>query len=590
MPEEPDLPTINTTYVPADLDAADLALVEPLYTDLLLRTVTSAADLESWLVDRSELDAACSEAAALLYIAMTCNTDDQAAADAYTRFIETVPPRLKPIAFELDKRQAKLATDLGQTGGRFAVIHRDTAADVELFRPENVALETDLAKLDQKYDTISAAMTVEYQGAEKTLPQMGVYQESTDRAVREETWRLVAQRRLQDAEPIDAIFGEMVALRHRVAQNAGFGSFTAYAFKAKHRFDYTPEHCFAFHEACEKVVAPFIRRQDEIRRKKLGVEKLRPWDLTVDVRGREPLRPFEGGADLMRKSIAAFEALDPRLSSMLRTLGDGSGRVTAQNMKSPPLLDLDSRKGKAPGGYQYMRDRSRVPFIFMNAAGLHRDLETMVHEAGHAFHSMLCVDEPLLHYRHSPIEFAEVASMSMELLTMPHWAARGSFYEGQPEDHARAKRRQLESSVGLLPWIATIDAFQHWIYASPTHTRAERTAEWLRLDRRFGHAVSWDGLEPFLELAWQRQGHLFGSPFYYIEYGIAQLGALGLWIRSLEEGPTVAIDAYIRALSLGGSKPLPELFAAAGLPFDFGPRIVEKLVTRVESELAKLPE
>lgn len=584
------MPTINTTFVPADLDATDLSRVEPLYQELLSRPVASAGELESWLIDRSELDAACSEAAALLYIAMTCNTDNPAASEAYAHFIETVPPRLKPIAFELDKRQAKLAGELGLNTPRYEVINRDTEADVTLFRPENVPLETQIARLDQEYDTICGQMTVTYDGSEKTLPQMGVYQESTDRAERERSWLAVADRRLADVDRINAIYDEMVGLRHTLARNAGFDGFTDYAFKAKHRFDYTPEHCFAFHEACEKIVAPFARRLDEGRRARLGVDVLRPWDMAVDELGRQPLRPFEGGADLMRKSVAAFESLDTRLARMLGKLGDGSGRVTAQNMKNPPLLDLDSRKGKSPGGYQYMRDRSRLPFIFMNAAGLHRDLETMVHEAGHAFHSMLCVDEPLLHYRHSPIEFAEVASMSMELLTMPHWAARGSFYEGKPEDHARAMRRQLESSVTLLPWIATIDAFQHWVYANPTHTHDQRAREWLRLDERFGRGFSWDGLEIHRDSSWQKQGHLFGSPFYYIEYGIAQLGALGLWIRSLEEGPSIAIDAYIRALSLGGSRPLPELFAAAGLTFDFGPAVVEKLVARVETEMAKLPE
>ncbi len=584
------MPTINTAFVPADIDATDLAQILPLYQELQNRPVTSAAELETWLVDRSELDAACSEAAALLYIAMTCNTNDEAASKAYTHFIETIPPKLKPIAFELDKRQARLASELDLNGKRYEVINRDTEADVKLFRPENVPLETEIAKLDQKYDAICGEMMVTYKGDEKTLPQMGVYQESTDRSVREETWRLVSDRRLKDAQPINAIYDEMVGLRDKLAKNAGFDSFTAYAFKAKHRFDYTPEHCFAFHEACEKIVAPFARRLDEQRRQKLGVKTLRPWDMNVDELGREPLMPFTGGGDLVTKSVAAFESLDPRLASMLKQLGAGDGRVTAQNMKNPPLLDLDSRKGKAPGGYQYMRDRSRVPFIFMNAAGLHRDLETMVHEAGHAFHSMLCVGEPLLHYRHSPIEFAEVASMSMELLTMPHWDAPGSFYEGKPSDHARARRRQLESSVTLLPWIATIDAFQHWVYANPNHSRDQRTQEWINLDTRFGKGFSWQGLETYRDSSWQKQGHLFGSPFYYIEYGIAQLGALGLWIRSLEEGPTVAIDAYIKALSLGGSRPLPELFAAAGLDFDFGPKTVEKLVTRVEAELAKLPE
>lgn len=584
------MPTMLTDFIPADFNAGDLDALKTKLNDLLERDVQTAAEFETWLVHRSELDAAFSESAALLYIAMTCNTDDERAAQAYTKFIETIPPAIKPIVFELDRKQKALHESTGLDSGRYEVMARDTITDVELFDERNIPLETELAKLDQKYDTISGAMTVTFDGEEKTLPQMGTYQESTDRNVRESAWRTVSYRRLQDVDGINDIYDEMIKLRHEVAGNLGFDSYTQYAFKAKHRFDYSPEHCFAFHDACEQIVAPFARRLDEQRKAALGVETLRPWDLAVDVKGRPPLKPFDGGADLVAKSQAAFQSLDPRLADMLSQLGDGADRVTADNAANPPLLDLDSRKGKAPGGYQYMRDRSRVPFIFMNAAGLHRDVETMVHEAGHAFHSMVCVDEPLLHYRSSPIEFAEVASMSMELMTMPHWGAPGSFYAGDEAAHARAMRQQLEGSIVLLAWIATIDAFQHWIYANPTHTRDERTAHWLSLDDRFGRAVSWEGLDAARANAWQRQGHLFGAPFYYIEYGIAQLGSLQLWLRSLEEGPEVAIDAYLSALKLGGSRPLPELFKAAGLEFDFGPEIVGRLAERVEAELAKLPE
>ena len=584
------MPTMLTDFIPADFDAGNLEALTTTLNELLERDVKTADEFETWLVHRSELDAAFSESAALLYIAMTCNTDDERAAKAYTQFIETIPPAIKPIVFQLDRKQKALHESTGLDTGRYEVMARDTITDVDLFREESIPLETELAKLGQKYDTISGAMTVDYDGSEKTLPQMGKYQESTDRAVRESAWRAVSERRLQDVEPINDIYDQMITLRHQVAQNAGFDSFTGYAFKAKHRFDYTPEHCFAFHKACETIVAPFARRLDDQRKAALTLDTLRPWDLAVDVKGRPPLTPFEGGADLVSKTNAAFESLDPRLAAMLRELGDGSDRVTADNASNPPLLDLDSRKGKAPGGYQYMRDRSRVPFIFMNAAGLHRDVETMVHEAGHAFHSMVCVDEPLLHYRSSPIEFAEVASMSMELMTMPHWGVDGSFYAGDVAAHGRAMRQQLEGSITLLAWIATIDAFQHWVYANPSHTRDDRTAHWLALDERFGRAVDWSGLDAARAKGWQRQGHLFGAPFYYIEYGIAQLGSLQLWLRSIEEGPAVAIDAYLSALKLGGSRPLPELFKAAGLEFDFGPETVGRLAERVEAELAKLPE
>lgn len=582
----PDAQTVHAPaigFVPAELNAAEWSNIEPFVRALLDREVTDADAFEAWLLDRSELEAACSESAANLYIAMTCHTDDESKQAAYTDYITRTAPELKRAAFQLDRRQVELADRFPLPPERFGVLDRDTRAEVELFREENVPLQTELDRLSQKYDQIAGAMTVEFDGQERTLPQMAKFQESTDRALRERSWRAVSERRLRDREAIDGVFDEMIALRHKVARNAGFEDYVGYAFRSRRRFDYTPEDCRAFHDAVAEVVVPIARRLDAERGRALSLSSLRPWDLSVDVKGRSPLEPFTNGADLVARTTRALERLDPRLAEMFRTMGDGS---LAQGAAGGACLDLDSRRGKAPGGYQYNRDRSRVPFIFMNAAGLHRDVETMVHEAGHAFHSMLARDEPLLHYRHSPIEFAEVASMSMELLTMPYWDA---FYS-DPESLARAQRKQLEGSVTLLAWIATIDAFQHWLYANPTHTRAERTAQWLELDARFGHAVDWSGIDNARAAQWQRQGHLFGSPFYYIEYGIAQLGALGLWLHSLEHGEASAIDRYLAALRLGGSRPLPELFAAAGLPFDFGKATIARLADRVSQELAKLPE
>ncbi len=583
------MPAALTDFVPADIDASRWPNVEPLFEELATRQVSSREEFERWLLDRSELEAACSEAGARLYIDMTCNTEDEALEQKYLAFVREVEPKLKPAGFRLDRRQVELEDTFGLDPERYLVLGRDTRSEVELFRDENVPIQTELSELAQKQQKLTGAMTVEFDGREQTLPQMARYQESTDRAVREGAWRAVAERRLRDRDAIDEIYDRMVEKRTRLARNAGFENYVGYAFKAKKRFDYTPAHCAAFHDAVEREVMPFAARLDERRRALLGVDELRPWDVAVDPKGRPPLRPFENGVDLVSKTRRVFDRLDPSpggLGEMFAGMGDGSND---KGIAAGALLDLDSRRGKAPGGYQYMQDRSRRPFIFMNAAGLHRDVETMVHEAGHAFHSMLCVDEPLLHYRHAPIEFAEVASMSMELLTMPYWDA----YYPDAEDLARARRRQLEGSVVLLAWIATIDAFQHWVYSNPGHTREERTAEWLRLGERFGdagHRVSWEGLEPYRRTVWQRQGHLFGAPFYYIEYGIAQLGALGLWLKSLEEGEQAAVAAYKRAMSLGGSKPLPELFAAAGLEFDFGAGTVGRIVRAVEAELDKLPD
>jgi oligoendopeptidase F len=582
----PTLSPVQTRFVPADIDCTRWAQIEPLAQALLSRPVSSAAELEAWLIDRGELEAAIGQAGSLVYINMTCDTENKADQDAYTNFIETIPPKYKPVSFQLDQRQVELSNKLNlpsRAGERYEVLTRGVKVEADLFRAENVPLQTELALLSQKYDQIIGAMTVHFDGRDQTLPEMARYQEVTDRSVREAAWRAVAARRLKERAVLDDLYNQMIALRHKVAFNAGFQDYTQYAFKERRRFDYTEAHCRAFHEACEKAVVPLIRRLHEERRKHLGVDALRPWDLAVDVKGRPPLRPFKNGHELQTKSIEVMTRLDPRLGRMLASMGDGSNTRGARDGQS---LDLDTRKGKAPGGYQANLDRERRPFIFMNAAGLANDVVVMFHEAGHAFHAMLAREEPLLAYRSTTEEFCEVASMSMELLTLPHLH---TFFPDKT-DLARATRQQFLRVVTILPWIAQIDAFQFWVYGNPTHTVDQRTKAWLDLDAKLGGGVDWSGLEDVRECLWQRQLHLFGAPFYYIEYGIAQLGALQLWLISLEQSPTKAIDLYLHALSLGGTKPLPQLFEAAGLKFDFGPATVKRLVDRTEAELAKLPE
>lgn len=580
----------RTDFLPGDFIASSWPVIEPKVRALLERHVGSAREFEQWILDRSELEAACGEAKADLYINMTCDTEDAQAQEAYARYITEVVPKLTPAAFELDKRQVALAEQYPLPETRYAVLQRLVRTQVELFRPENVPIETELDLLGQKYEQTIGAMTVMFDGEEKTLPQMARYQELTDRSVREKAWRSVVARRMRDRDLIDGIYDEMVSKRDSIGRNAGFANYVGYAFKARQRFDYGVEQCEEFHAGVEAEVVPLMRSLDEDRRKKLGVAALRPWDMAVDVKGRPPLRPFSGGVDLMRKSVATFRRLDPRLGDMLATMGDGSN---TRGGRDGACLDLDSRKGKAPGGYQYARERSRKSFIFMNAAGMAGDAETMLHEAGHAFHSMLCVDEPLTAYRSPPTEFAEVASMSMELMTMPHWGSgrdgHECFYPDEA-DLARARRNKLITSVTRLPWIATIDAFQIWVYSNPGHTREQRANKWLELDARFGPSVSWESLDSERETTWHRQLHLFTYPFYYIEYGIAQLGALQLWLMSLEKGERAAVEKYMAGLRLGGSRPLPDLFAAAGLEFSFGRRAIGRLVDRLRKELDKLPE
>ena len=564
--------TTQTQFVPSDVDATDWRILEPLYQALVDRDLKCAGCLEQLLLDRSDLDAAASEAYANLYISMTRDTDDDAAKQAYLAYVENVQPRLRKVGFELDRKvvSSEFRGELNQD--RYQVMLRDLAADVEIFRDENVPLQTEDTKLGQQFSEVSGAMSVVFRGEEKTLPQMARFLEETDRATREEAWMIVAERRYQDHQELSEILDKMIVLRHDIARNAGFANYRDYMFKAKHRFDYTPADCESFHRGAEEVCVPVFRELNRQRAEALGLDSLRPWDLAVDIKGRPPLRPFENGDDLVAGTSRMFHRMDPDLGAMFDTLRQGD------------CLDLESRKGKAPGGYQWMRDRIREPFIFMNAAGMQGDLETMVHEAGHAFHSLLSKEEPLLHYRHAPLEFAEVASMSMELLTQP---CLDEFYDDQAQS-ARAIRTHLEDLARLIPWVATIDAFQHWMYLNPEHSTEQRTALWLELHQRFGPEINYDGLERFEQISWQRQLHLYEVPFYYIEYGIAQLGALQLWLQYRDDRAG-AIANYRRALSLGGSRPLPELFAAAELKFDFGPDTMKRLMDAVCSELEALP-
>jgi oligoendopeptidase F len=558
-------------FLPETIDLTDTAQLAPIFERLetALDQAASVADLEAWLADHGEVGAALSESSSLAYIAMTCQTDDEAREKAYLHIVEVVDPWLKPRQFAL---MQKLAAHpfFHRLPDFYAVHRRSVEAQVKIYREENVARETQLAKLAQQYQKISGAMTVEFDGKEQTLARMARIQEEPDRSRREAAWKTVAARRLQDVEALETIFEQMLALRHEIALAAGFPNFRDYTFALYERFDYTAEDCVRFHDAIEHHIVPLVRALQEERRRKLGVERLRPWDLAVDPDHRPPLHPFAESAELLEKTHAIFSKLDPRLGEFFQLL------------RAQELVDLDNRKGKAPGGYQSTLAEARVPFIFMNAVGAHRDVEVMLHEAGHAFHALAAREMPLQSYRSAPIEFCEVASMGMELLAAPHLHL---FYS--EEDSRRAQRTHLEGIIQFFPWMATVDAFQHWLYTHPGHTRAEREAHWLGLMNRFGGSEDYSGFEQNRATMWHRQLHIFEIPFYYVEYGIAQLGALQLWQRAQRDLPA-ALDGYLAGLALGGSRPLPELFEATGLAFDFTDKTIAPLMRNVNDALLKL--
>ncbi len=560
------------TFVPPRVDWSDWQQIAPLFDRLEARApeCKSVADLERWLLDWGEFSAALDQDGSERHIAMTCHTDDAEIEKAYLHFIEHILPQVKPRDFKL--AQLFVAHPLRQQlpAARYAVYDRMTALQVELFRAENVPLETEEAKLGQQYQKLSGSLTVQFRGEEKTLVQMARYLEEPDRPLRQETWELVVKRRLQETDKFEDIFDGQLKLREQIARNAGFKNYVDYAFRSRRRFDYTPADCLRFHEAIEQQLMPVLRELQAERRAQLGLKSLRPWDLAVDPTSRPPLRPFEKVEDMVARTQKIFNQLDRPLA------GD------FQQMQDLHLLDLANRKGKAPGGYQSTLAEARLPFIFMNAVGVQRDVETLLHEAGHAFHALAARGEDLYAYRDAPIEFCEVASMSMELLGNRFIE---SFYA--PPDAKRARREHLEGIVEVFPWIATVDAFQHWIYSHPGHSRAERRAAWNGLMDRFAGDVDWSGHENARGYLWHRQLHIFLYPFYYVEYGIAQLGALQVWANSHRD-QAGALAAYKRGLALGGSRPLPELFAAAGCRFDFSAATIKPLVELLRTELAAL--
>jgi oligoendopeptidase F len=561
--------------VPEEIDLGDWTRIAPLFDRLEkdAADAKTAQALEQWLRNWGELAAALDEESSRRYIAMTCHTDNPEAEKAYLHFIEKIDPELKPRQFELARIYVSHPVRLRLSKERFEVFDRDTKNQVELFRPENVALETEDAKFSQQYQKLSGSLTVQFRGEEKTLIQMGRYFEETDRALRQEAWELVANRRLKEREQFENIFDQSIGLRGQIAKNAGFDNYLLYAFRRLGRFDYTPEDCRKFHDAIEQEFMPIVRDLQVQRRSQMGLKTLRPWDLAVDPFGRPPLRPFEQVDRMVSGAQKIWDQLDGELAQGFR------------QMQDLRLLDLANRKGKAPGGYQSTLNEARVPFIFMNSVGLQRDVETLFHEGGHAFHALATRDENIYAYRGAPIEFCEVASMSMELLCNERLA---EFYS-RPEA-TRARRVHLENLIlYIFPWVATVDAFQHWIYTHPGHTRDERKAAWLTLMDRFGGDVDWSGYDEARGYLWHRQLHIFTHPLYYIEYAIAQLGALQVWANSKRD-KAVALKDYKKALKLGGSRPLPELFAAAGCKFDFTRGTVKPLVNLIRSELAKLED
>jgi oligoendopeptidase F len=564
---------MKRVYLPADFKVTTWDSLKPYFDELLSRKISSSKELYSWYLNRSEFESAISEDLGWRYIKMTCDTTNEVIKNNFNYFVSELQPAMAPYSNQLDTKALEdpFLQDLQIIEG-FDIVIKLLEKDKAIYREENIELNSEIEQTAHEFGTISGAMTIVVDDKEITMQQAADYLLQTDREKRELVWKAIQDRRYQEKENLDTLYSTLIGLRNTVSKNAGYDNFRDYMFAAMGRFDYSPADCFLFHEAIKEEIVPILNTLSKERKKALSLDALKPWDLSVNYFGDTPLKPFKDADELTEKTIQCFSKLDAYTAACIAT------------MRKMGHLDLMSRKGKAPGGYNYPLDESGVPFIFMNATQSLRDLVTMVHEGGHALHSFLTADLELNVFKHPTSEVAELASMSMELMSMEHWDI---FFEND-KDLARAKREHLESVLQTLPWVATIDLFQHKIYEKPNHTLAERETMWKESFYPFsGTTTDWSGLEKYRENAWQKQLHLFEVPFYYIEYGMAQLGAIAVW-RNYKTDPTKGYELYKNALSIGYKKSIPEVYKAAGIKFDFSKEYIKELMDFVKSELSNL--
>jgi len=560
------------TFLPETLVFDSWSNLEPHFENLLHRTISSAADLKQWVEDLSELEAVLSEETGWRYIRMNIDTSNAENTKAFEFLVTEIDPKVAPYSDKFNQMLAESPFLKALNTEGYFIYLRAVRMQIKLFRESNIPLMVTMQQLQQKYGAINGAMSIDHNGKTLTLQMAMNLLKDTDRNLRKQVFDKVNSVRLSNAKGLDNLFNELVAVRHQIALNAGYTNFRDYKLDALGRFDYGVKECKAFHQAIAAECTPLMNKIDQERKQLLGVSELRRWDMDVDPMGRVGLQPFTNDVELIHRTIECFYRIRPAYGEFLSIM---------QRMKH---LDLGSRLGKAPGGFNYPLYETGVPFIFMNSVGSVRDLVTMVHEGGHAVHSFLSRDLEITSFKSLPSEVAELASMGMELISLDHWDV---FFDN-PEELNRAKKEHLSKIISVLPWVATVDSFQHWVYENPTHTVEERDAQWSAIQAKFGSTViDFSGYEVERSKMWQKQLHIYEVPFYYIEYAIAQLGAVAVW-RNYRNNPEQALNQYEAALSLGYTKTIGEIYATAGIRFDFSQEYVHELMQFVWHEYNSL--
>lgn len=558
-------------FLPQNLKINSWKELEPFYEDLKSRKVSSQNEMEKWVQDMSELEAVVSENAAWRYIRMSIDATDENKLKDYTDFLQNIQPHIAPYEHAFSLKYLDLKKDFPVEIEGISILERGIQKSIEMYREENIPLISKNSEESQKFGAIAGQQSIRYDGKTLTMQQAAVYQKRQEREVRETVYRLTSARKLEDKQKLHELLDTLIEIRQEIAKNAGYTNYRDYKFDALGRFDYNAQDCFDFHKSIEKHIVPVIKEFHKERLQDLSYKELRPWDMDVDPKGNEPLKPFDNTDELIQKTIDLFQVIDPFCGDCLRT------------MREMEHLDLASKSGKMPGGYNYPLYEIGVPFIFMNAVGTQRDLVTMIHEGGHAVHSFLSRDLSLTGFKSLPSEIAELASMGMELISMEHW----NLIYANENDLKRAKKEQLQKILMVLPWVASIDAFQHFLYTQK-HSHTERESAWNEIRKRFGTGmVNYTGFEENTRVAWQAQLHIYEVPFYYIEYAMAQLGAIALW-KNYKNNSKKTLQQYKAALSLGYTKSIPEVYEAAGIKFDFSDVYVKELLDFVREELELL--